>query len=419
MKLSLALGTTIGFAFGLTVLFVLAFHLEIGAIWLTLVQVHGQAQIVGFVALFVMAVGVVLFPRFLSSPLDSKRQPLLGGFMLAGSVVLRAIGQPLLDSPIRAAMLIVGGVLGPCGLVLFGLPMARAMRRSVQPWQVWRSYAAAGFLLFLTGLVASLVASIRLAGGLPLVPFAMDEAVLHLELEGFVVLLVLTVALKIFPRFLILRDARERFFHPLLALYVAGVVMSAAAWLLQDQAPDLFEVAAGGRAVGALAEVAAVAGFCLALRLYEPPARPSGTPHITNPTRLWFRISFGWLLVAGVAGAFYAVREALGGAGANFTETSALRHAIATGFLLPLIAGMAGRILPIYSADVLRHRWLLPTTVWLAFAGAFARVGAEWLAGYGPIAGPIAALGGTLSTAAFLLLAVAIWHATNRIPDSP
>ena len=49
-------------------------------------------------------------------------------------------------------------------------------------------------------------------------------------------------------------------------------------------------------------------------------------------------------------------REALFGTALSITELSAARHALAQGFLLPLMFSMASRLLPVYSADVLRHR---------------------------------------------------------------
>lgn len=418
LKLSLALGTVIGFAFGLTVLLSLAFRLDIGGGWVTLVQIHGQAQILGFVVILVMAVGSVLFPRFLASPLERTGVSLAGGVALGASVVVRAVSQPLPPSFLRSALLLAGGVLAPLGLALFAAPLLRASRRSIQPWQLWRSFAFGGFGVLMVGLLLGVWAAARLAGGLPLVPYGLNEAVIHLQLNGFAVLMVLGVGLKIFPQFLILQPPVERAFHPLLALYLAGLTLTAGGWLVLDLRPDLPELSAAARAAGGAAEFVALAGYVLALRLYERPARPSGRPHITNPTRRWFRLAFGWLLVAAAGGAFYGVREALGGAGAGFTEMGAVRHALAMGFLLPIIAGMAGRILPVYSADVVRHRWLLPTTVWLSFAGAFARVGGEWLGGYDPWIAPVVALGGILSTAGFLVMAVALWYATDRIPAS-
>ena len=417
LRLALAFGVLVGFAYGLTVLLALAFHLPLGPTWLAIVQVHGQAQIVGFVTPFIVAGGAILFPRFLASPLDRPGTMLVGTLMLAGGVALRVIGQPLDDSPLRVAMLLVSGALAPTGLGLAAYPLVRCSRRSIQPWSLWRSYSALALAAFAGATLLTLHASVRLAGGQPLVPYALDEALLHLQLWGFVVPLTLAVGLKIFPNFLILRRPRERAFHPLLGLYGVGVSLATVGWLGLDLMPPAEPVLVSIRAIGTALEAAALVGFVVAIRLFEPAERPSGTPHITDPTRLWIRIAFAWLLLAALLGASYAAREALGGEGAGFVGASVVRHALAMGYLLPLMASMAGRILPVYSADVLRHRWLLPTTVWLLLAGALARVGGELLGGYEPSVAPVVALGGVLSTAGFLLLACGLWWSTTRLPQ--
>ncbi|MCC6176275.1 MAG: hypothetical protein IT305_13295 [Chloroflexi bacterium] len=418
LRMSLVLGAVIGFAYGLTVLLLLAFRVGVGGNWLALAQAHGQAQVSGFVALLVMAVAVILFPRFLSSPLDAPRLCLIGGAVVAASVVLRAVGQPLPDSLGRSVVLLASGILAPIGFVCYVVPQARGVRRSVQPWALWRSFAVAGVSSFGASLLLGLWACLRLASGLPIVPLALDEAIVHLQLWGFAATFVMTIGLKIFPQFLILRPPHARAFPPVLALYIGGVWLTTIGWLLLEVDPARFGLASTLRAVGAVAEAVALIGYCSAIRLYEPAARPSGTPHITNPTRTWFRLAFGFILVAAIGAAFYAMRDALGGAGATFNEASAIRHALAMGFLLPIIFGMAGRILPIFSADVLRHRWLLPTIVWLAFVGALARVVGEWVGGYAPSVAPLVAAGGILGTLAFLIFAGALWLATDRMPAS-
>lgn len=417
LRLALAFGVIVGFAYGLTVLLALAFRLPLGMSWLAVVQVHGQVQIVGFVTPFIVAVGAILFPRFLAVPLDRPGTMLVGTLTLAGGVALRVVGQPLADSPVRVGLLLVSGVLGPIGLALAVYPLARCSRRSIQPWSLWRSYSALGLALFAIATLVNLYASVLLANGLPLVPYALDEALLHLQVWGFVVPLTLAVGLKIFPKFLILRTPREHAFHPLLGVYGAGVLLTAAGWLGLEASPSLEGILFTLRAVGSVLGAAALAGFVAAIRLFEPAERPSGTPHITNPTRLWIRIAYAWLLLGAILGAVYATREALGGAGAGFVGGSVVRHALAMGYLLPLMAAMAGRMLPVYSADVLRRRWLLPTTVWLLLAGALARVGGELVGGYEPSVAPVVALGGMLSTAGFLLLAIALWWSTTRLPS--
>src|SRR5918912_760884 len=80
--------------------------------------------------------------------------------------------------------------------------------------------------------------------------------------------------------------------------------------------------------------LAQLAGACLyvaALRLYEMPVRPSGMPHVTDPTRRWARLAFALMLVAAAADFGLAAAEAASLAAGRpaapaLTDLSAARH---------------------------------------------------------------------------------------------
>jgi uncharacterized protein involved in response to NO len=155
----------------------------------------------------------------------------------------------------------------------------------------------------------------------------------------------------------------------------------------------------------------------LALRLYEPAARPSGRPQITNPTRTWFRLAYLWLLGAALVLAWLSAREAFGGLPASFTELSAARHAITMGFLMVMLVGMAARILPGYSGWATPRPRFLTVMIGLLLAGALLRVGGELSGGYGGIYGPLTGLGGLLGAFGYLLFAATLWPALGRLPN--
>jgi hypothetical protein len=164
-------------------------------------------------------------------------------------------------------LLLVSGVLGPIGLGVTAYPLARCSRRSIQPWSLWRSYSAFALAAFAASTLLNLHAAVLLANGLPLVPYGLDEALLHLQLWGFVVPLTLAVGLKIFPRFLILRAPRERAFGPLLGLYGAGVSLATTGWLGLELVPSADTVLALVRAAGTALEAFALVGFVVAIPL--------------------------------------------------------------------------------------------------------------------------------------------------------
>ena len=141
------------------------------------------------------------------------------------------------------------------------------------------------------------------------------------------------------------------------------------------------------RTLGAAIELAILCTWLWVIGMYDKPSRESGTPYVTNPTRRWVRLAFAFLVFSLALDVVLFGREALYGTAPSLTELSAARHALAQGFLLPLMVSMASRLLPIYSADVLRRRALLEVTIDLLLVGALVRVGAEAIGGYAEVYG--------------------------------
>jgi hypothetical protein len=413
IRISLALALGAGFSIGLYLILGFSFGLPVAPATPALMQLHGQVQSLGFVAPFIMAVGVQLFPRFHASRLERPAQVSIGGLLLALGLILRLLGQPLLPSEtLRPAILVASGILQFVGVLLAVHAFAAVIRGGVQPAPSrWRAVlpATMGSSLFLA-LVLNLVACFELAGGLLVVPFAEDEALIHLELWGFASSMVLAVSGRIFPKFLLLRPTHDNVLRAALSLWAIGSLGVPLVWLALAGAP-------AARSVAALAQLCGAVLFVFGIRLYETPVRKSAVPRVTNPTRHWARSAFGLLLAAAAADFGIALAEAVG-MPVSLTEVSAARHLVAQGFLLPVIVYMAARILPGYSGFMMRRPRLLSALVWTLLFGAALRGGAELVGGYAPGWGLAVALGGMLGVGAFVLFAFGLWRTSGRAPAS-
>jgi hypothetical protein len=407
MGLSLALALSAGFGLGLYLLLSIAFRLPLPATTPALIQVHGQVQALGFVMLFIMAVGVQIIPRFHSSTLDRPRLVSIGGLMLAAGVGARTLSQPAAASVARSVSLLLAAALTLIGALLVVYAFSRVIRSSVQPGPRGRRAllpATLGSSILLALLLNVFVSLGLVLNGGVVVPLYLDETLLHLELWGFASTMVLAVAGNIYPRFLLLRPTREHILPPALLLWLIGSLGTPVAWQLTDTLPGL-------RAITAIAQLAGITGYLYALRLYESPERESTAPYVTDPTRTWARVAFGFLIIAALVNVAAAVASLIG-SGPNASMLSAGRHALAQGFLLPIIVLMAGRILPGYSGLMIRQPRLLAGLVWTLFIGAALRSGAQLLGGYEGGWGMLMAVGATLSTAAFTVFAIGMWQSS-------
>jgi hypothetical protein len=411
IRTSLALALAGGFGLGLYLVIGFAFGLPLTAATPALMQVHGQVQALGFVGLFIMAVGVQLFPRFHSSRLDRPELVSIGGLTLATGLVLRTFTQPLPPGgSIRAVGLVASGILELLGFGLAIYAFSRVIRGSVQP----AARREARLLPVTIGgsligaLLLNLFVCVELARGALVVPFAHDEALLHLELWGFAATMVLAVAGRVFPRFLLLRPTDERLLGIALILWTTGSFGVPLVWLV-------LEGSAVPRAIATLAQLGGAIFFVVAIRLYQPPVRASGTPHVTDPTRRWARVAFAFMLVAAAANFGLSLAE-VAGFQPTLTSLSAARHVLAQGFLLPVIIVMAARILPGYSGEMMHRPRLLDVLVWTTLLGAALRFVGEFFGGYATGWGALVALGGTVAVLAFCVFAFGLWRATGRAP---
>ena len=409
MRTSLALALGLGFSIGVYLIVGFGFGLPLAATTPALMQAHGQAQLFGFVALYIMAVGVQLFPRFHANPLRRPRQVSIGGLLLGLGIVLRVLSQPLpLDQPARGPLLIVAAGMELVGVLLVMHAFGQVVLGSVQPRR-------GGFAVVLpatmgTSLLLSLLLNLAVAVGLAqgglVVPGPQDEAVLHLQLWGFACSMVLAVAGRVYPRFLLLQPTRERLLGWALVLWAAGSLGTALVWFVLDGA-------AWPRLMVALLQFGGAAGYVVGLRLYEAPLRASGTSFVTDPTRRWARVAFAFLLCGAAIDVGTAAVDAVGGT-SLLTQVSAARHAVAQGFLLPIMVYMAARILPGYSGAMLHRGRQLAILIWGLFAGAALRAAGELIGGYGPGWGVLVAIGGLLSAAIFVHFAIGLWRAPGR-----
>jgi hypothetical protein len=416
MRLALALALVPGLGTGLLLVLVAAAHLPLAIGWPQLAQAHGQIQTLGFVLTFIVAVGLQLFPRFLGSPLRHAQRAAWGSAIVALALIARLLGQPLAPSPARAALLVFAAAGMAVGVLVAGSAF-HGLRRptpasSAEPSGSWRRFVLVGGLALGAALGLGLWSGVVLAMGAPVVPVGLDEGLIHLELAGFATCLVFAVASRVFGRFLLLqtRPAFGRSVPWLAWSWAFGLLMVVVGWLLG------LTWSVWLRWLGSLVELGVLVIWLWQAGLYQLPSRESGTPYVTNPTRRWVRLAFALLLFSLAFSVGLFGREALLGVPPTITELSAARHALGQGFLMPLMVAMAVRMLPVVSADALKHRLRLELIVDVLLIGALVRVGAEAVGGYSSETGPLVALGGTLSIVGFALFAVAMWSSLGRLP---
>jgi hypothetical protein len=162
--------------------------------------------------MFIMAVAVQL-PAFSCDATPSTGSGFSGGTAVGGRRD-GARGCPALTGGCvnaeRSGALLLSSVLTLVGVILVLHAFAGVIRGGVRPATGWGTRLPATMAVSLVlALALNVAACVELARGAIVVPFAQDEAVIHLELWGFASTMVLAVSGRAFPKFLLLQPSYE------------------------------------------------------------------------------------------------------------------------------------------------------------------------------------------------------------------
>src|SRR5581483_5563360 len=390
---ALGIGLFGGFVAGLYALGMLAFGWPAGR-FAAVVQAHGQAQTLGLAGLLILGVGAILLPGFWSAKLAHPERIPRAALLVGVGLAAQLIGQPLEPGLLRALLLALAALLPPVGFLWAGLELTRPrLQRAGRPapWEGLLLLAAETLALALLVRLALLL-SLALSGS-PAQASPLHQAVLVLELDGFVLGATLGVQLRLLPALARTGPAPGWAARPGLALLVLAVHLRALAATSADQLPA---------ALGDWLLVAALLALFLATGLPRPGLAPPGQ------TRWVLRVAWAGLLVG-----------AIGRATGVLPEDTA-RHALTSVYLLPLVLVVGVRLLPRVSAYPIRFPRLSGALVWAGLLGGTLRAFAGLF--LGQLGWQIAWVGGLLLALAmlvFALLAWSPWGVPRGIPRDP
>ncbi len=348
---SLLLGIFGGFALAVLLPLAQVLKWDWGNSWQALVQVHGQLQLEGFAGLFVMGMALRLTPRFSGTPLAFPPLAHVAMPLIAISLAVRSVSQPAGDSALRDAALLGSAAMLLAGALAFA---AVILGMLVRPG----SKAEATGWFFVFGALASVAAAVvdvwlvvdLVHRSAPIVSIGRQQALISLQLYGFILMFVAGVSTRAVPTFT---------GHPMAArigratalLLVIGVVVYVAAALRLSW--HYSRNAARAEDVGLLLIAVALLSVVWMTGVITPRANRVGAASRHHFQLV--RAALGWLALASVLTAWYAGRALRHGAVVDSFEMDAIRHALTVGVLTMLIIGMGMMILPEFAGRRIQH----------------------------------------------------------------
>jgi hypothetical protein len=400
--MALGLGLVGGFAVGLYALGGPAFGWPAGR-YLALVQAHGQVQTLGLAGLLILGVGALLLPGFWRAKVSRPPVISYGGGLIGLGLFAQLIGQPLDSGAVRQLLLALAAVLPLAGFLWAGSELAGVrlrQRNRPAPWELLLALAGCsliGALLLRAALLLDLAGTGAPAGFGPL-----HQALIALELDGFLLAATLGVQLRLLPSLARARPVPG----PVEWVGIMALAVAVAARLagINSGLPALVEVA------NWLAAAATLALFW-ATGLWRGGIAPTVQAPATllpGRTRWVLRAAWAGLLV----GAF--------GRAAGLLSADAATHAFTSVYLVPLILVVGIRMLPRVSAYPIRFPKLCGVLVWAGLLGGVLRASGPLVGS--PAGWQLAWLGGSVMTAvvvAFALLAWSPWGVPTGVPREP
>jgi uncharacterized protein involved in response to NO len=324
---ALLVALTLGFGLGVVNLTRIAWARDYAAVSGVLKQIHGHAQVFGWVGLFIMGVAFHAIPRMKMQPL----RPLWAAkacfaLMLAG-LVTRVPGWN------------VSAVLELAGVGLFVWLISGVVLRSEQKREPYEKFILASVAWFAVLAVWNVwIVWHR-------VPALHNALWIHVALFGFIANMIFGFSLRVLPHFMGLRESKTWAANAAFWIWNAAILVRhpsdarswAATWM----------------------ELVAAVLFVYALGVFARRRAKIEIAGVDN--------TFAWFVVLGYAGLLIAVLSPLHADHLRLGASS--RHLIAVGFITPMIFGVAHRVLPVFNGVNLWSNRLMRASFWHLAAG--------------------------------------------------
>jgi len=313
--------------------------------WATHAQVHGQLQVIGFAGLFVAGVAAKLIPRFGNGQVPNMRAMTAAYWCLVVGLLGRAIGQPLLDYPGFAAVMLAGALLQLIGALCFAGATIAVMGSTARAGAPHAVQISAGAIWLVVQAALGLIWLGGLAGeGGTILRSDHDGLLVTMALFGFLLSVFSGVGLRAFPTLFGMPAPSRRLGLAGAALLQVGLVVWIGASL------------GGAERLAVLGQSSVGAGVLVLVSSFGWWRRETRFAAASEPLSWALRGALLSLTLTGalllVSGLDAAVRDHAVSARA----ADAARHVFAVGVITLGIVGMAQMILPEFASERLVRR---------------------------------------------------------------
>ncbi|MDO8588436.1 MAG: NnrS family protein [Armatimonadota bacterium] len=402
VKAALFFTLTLGTAWGVQNLTMIALNRSFDAPYYAAIQGHGHAQTLGWVGLFIMGVAYYTLPKFKGTTLRFPRLALATLPVMILGIVTRALAQPFARDAVFGFLTFAASIVEIAAIGVFVFIMLDTVRRSEQPRDFYEKYVYAGLVWFVTLGGLNIAATWHLWTSVAdIVPPEYNLRILHTQVFGFIVNIILGVSLRILPNFMGLRQPLQRTANTAFWLFNAGVTLRV--------------TGAGPLAMSSAFELAGILLFIRSLGVFAKPVTSVAIQGVDNAYTWFVKLGYVWLAITGLLIFAGDVYQSLTGTAPAHAYVGAYRHAVTVGFISTLMIGVAYRVLPIFNGTELYSARAMRASFWLLAVGNLFRVGWQ----LGTLSGSPVAYAGTGISGYLELTAMGIfaWNIVKTLRD--
>ena len=399
---------TVGASWGVWLLFQVGMTGRFTGVSLQDVNAHGQAQIDGWVGLFIMGFALQMFPPVWHVRLVGRRWRLVPLAAMLAGVVIRSVAMSIPLGAVAPPLALAGSALQIAATALFAGMMVLTFRRSLQPLRPWMGFVFLAVACFVAQALfdgwhtwRTQVAPSREA---LLAQVATFQAPLRdLQVHGLALCMILAVSQRFFPPFLGIPETRPRTGWLALGAIGLGLVLESTLFVVYRLTGD--HRWAAGFYLGWLLLAAGAVTLVWPWRLWRAPARNARSATFIRLAYVWLGLSLVMLLLL-------PAYQAVSGLPFSHAYYGAIRHAVTVGFVSQMIVGVSTLVVPL----IPRTATLRPTLILLNL-GCFLRVSLQISSDWTPSAFRVIGASGMLELLALVLWAVVLWRGLlGRVP---
>ncbi|MEO6810500.1 MAG: DUF1858 domain-containing protein [Isosphaeraceae bacterium] len=306
------------------------------------INAHGEAQIYGWVGLFIMGFAYQAFPRFWGTTLAAPWLAAWSFVLMLGGLVVRTCGMVAAGAWSFAPWLaLAGGLLEIAAVCCFVTQIVVTFRRSGQRLEPMAGFIMTALACFLASILMSVwhTWTTMTTAGDALVWYisTYQSPVRDLQVHGLALFMILGVSVRMMPALYDLpRPSNRR------SWWAWGILVTA---LLSEVGFFLAYRWTNNHALaGGLVLAWALLAFGVARIIL--PWRPWRPFPIQDRSSKFVRAAFGWLAVSLAMLLFLPIYLVLSQVPFSHAYYGATRHAITVGFVSLMIMGMGAKVVP-------------------------------------------------------------------------